>query len=84
MLINAAATKWGVDVSSCSASNGIIKNGNGETLGYGDVVKEAALLEVPEGLTLKEPKNFKIIGKDAINVDIDKIVTGKSRCGLDF
>ena len=84
MLINAAAAKWGIDASSCSASNGIIKNANGETLGYGDVVKEAASLEVPEGLTLKEPKDFKIIGKDAINVDIDDIITGKPLFGLDY
>lgn len=84
MLINAAAIKWGVDASSCSASNGIIKNANGEELGYGDVVNEAAILEVPENLSLKEPKDFKIIGKDAINVDIDKIITGKPLFGLDY
>jgi len=84
MLINAAAAKWGIEASSCSASDGIIKNANGEELGYGDVVNEAAVLEVPEGLTLKEPKDFKIIGKDAINVDIDNIITGKPLFGLDY
>ena len=84
MLVNAAAAKWGVDASSCTASNGIIKNANGEKLGYGDVVNEAASLEVPENITLKEPKDFKIIGKDAINVDIDKIITGKPLFGLDY
>ena len=84
MLVNAAAAKWGIDASSCSASNGIIKNSNGETLGYGDVVNEAAALEVPENVTLKAPEDFKIIGKDAINVDIDKIITGKPLFGLDY
>jgi len=84
MLVNAAAAKWGIDASSCSASNGIIKNSNGETLGYGDVVNEAAALEVPENVTLKAPKDFKIIGKDATNVDIDKIITGKPLFGLDY
>ena len=84
MLINAAAIKWGVDASSCSTSNGIIKNANGEELGYGDVVNEAALLEIPENLTLKLPKDYKIIGKDAINVDIDDIITGKPLFGLDY
>ena len=84
MLVNAAAAKWGVNAASCSASNGIIKNSTGETLGYGDVVNEAAVLEVPENITLKEPKDFKIIGKDAINVDIDKIITGKPLFGLDY
>ena len=45
MLVNAAAAKWGVDASECSAKQGVITNGKGETLGYGDVVNEAAALE---------------------------------------
>jgi isoquinoline 1-oxidoreductase beta subunit len=84
MLVNAAAAKWGVDPSECTTSEGVISNSKGETLGYGDVVKEAASMEVPEGVTLKEPKNFKIIGTDATNVDIDKIITGKPLFGLDY
>ncbi|MCK8480462.1 xanthine dehydrogenase family protein molybdopterin-binding subunit [Psychroserpens algicola] len=84
MLINAAAAKWGVEASTCSASNGIIKNSNGDELGYGDVVNEAAHLEIPEDVALKTTKDYKIIGKDAINVDIDAIITGKPLFGLDF
>jgi len=84
MLLNAAATRWGVDVSECSAKEGVITNTKGETLGYGDVVKEAAVLEIPEEITLKEPKDFTIIGKGKGNVDIDKIITGKPLFGLDY
>ncbi|MGB7392986.1 MAG: molybdopterin cofactor-binding domain-containing protein [Pricia sp.] len=101
ILINAAAVKWGVDASECSASEGVITNGAGETLGYGDVVDEAAQMEIPEnleadesdaadgaktpsGITLKEPKDYKIIGTDQVNVDIDKIITGKPLFGLDY
>ncbi len=84
MLINAAASKWGVDPSTCTTKNGVITNANGDTLGYGDVVKEAANLKVPENITLKDPKDFKIIGKDASNVDVDKIVSGKPLFGLDY
>lgn len=84
MLINAAAKKWNVDASSCKASKGIITNANGDKFGYGDVVKEAALLEVPEDVKLKETKDFTIIGTNAVNVDIDKIITGKSLFGLDY
>lgn len=84
MLINAAAVKWNVDASTCTASKGIITNANGDTLSYGDVVKEAAVLEVPENLTLKETTEYTIIGKDAVNVDIDKIITGKPLFGLDY
>ena len=84
MLINAAAAKWGVDASECSASEGIIANGKGEELGYGEVVKEAAALEIPEDVALKDPKDYKIIGTDKVNVDIDEIVTGKPLYGLDY
>ena len=84
MLVNAAAAKWGVDASECSASDGVITNANGDTLGYGDVVKEAAQLEIPEDVALKDPKDYKIIGTDAVNVDIDEIITGKPLFGLDY
>ncbi|ALJ03791.1 isoquinoline 1-oxidoreductase [Pseudalgibacter alginicilyticus] len=84
MLIKAAAIRWGVDVTECSATEGVISNAKGEKLGYGDVVKEAAVLEVPENITLKDPKDFKIIGKGKGNVDIDKIITGKPLFGLDY
>lgn len=84
MLVNAAAAKWGVDPSECTTSEGVITNAKGETLGYGDVVKEAAALEVPENVTLKDPQNFKVIGTDAPNVDMDKIITGKPLFGLDY
>lgn len=84
MLVNAAAAKWNVDASTLTTSKGIITNANGDQLGYGEVVKEAALLEVPENVKLKEIKDFTIIGKDAINVDIDEIITGKPLFGLDY
>lgn len=45
MLVNAAAARWGIDPSECVARQGKITNANGETLGYGDVVNQAALLE---------------------------------------
>jgi len=84
MLVNAAAAKWGVDASECTSENGVIFNNKGEELGYGDVVNEAALLEVPKDVQLKDPKDYKIIGQNVKNVDIDKIITGKPLFGLDY
>lgn len=84
MLVNAAAARWGVNASECSVSEGIITNAKGETLGYGDVVLEAANLEIPEDVILKDPKDFKIIGRGKGNVDIDKIITGKPLFGIDY
>ncbi|WP_298533617.1 molybdopterin cofactor-binding domain-containing protein [uncultured Algibacter sp.] len=84
MLVNAAAARWGIETSECKVKEGVITNTKDETLGYGDVVLEAALLEVPEEVTLKDPKDFTIIGQGKSNVDIDKIITGKPLYGLDY
>ncbi len=84
MLVNAAAARWGVDAAKCSVENGIISNKNGDKLGYGEVALEAAALEVPKDVKLKEPKDYKIIGQDIPNVDIDEIITGKPLFGLDY
>ncbi len=84
MLVNAAAAKWGVDASECTVKSGVISNSKGETLGYGEVVKEAAVLEVPKDVALKEPKDYTIIGQNIQNVDIDELITGKPLFGLDY
>lgn len=84
MLIEAAATRWGVDPSTCTASEGVITNALGETVGYGEVVNEAALLPIPENVVLKETADYKIIGSDAINVDLPKIVRGTPLFGIDY
>ena len=84
MLINAAAVKWNVAASTCKASKGIIINKNGDKLSYGEVAKDAALLEVPEDVHLKKIKDFTIIGQEIVNVDIDKIITGEPLFGLDY
>ena len=55
MLINAAAAKWQIDADEVTATAGVLTSPSGEKLGYGDVVKEAASLEVPENVVLKEP-----------------------------
>lgn len=84
MLVNAAAAKWGVDASECSVKEGVISNAKGETFNYGDVVNEAATLEIPEEVSLKDPNDFTIIGQGKGNVDIDRIITGKPLFGLDY
>ena len=84
MLINAAALRWQVDPSECTTKAGVVSHPSGKSMGYGEVAVEAAKLEVPEGLTLKEPKDFTIIGKEIGNVDLENIATGKPLFGLDY
>jgi len=84
MLVNAAAARWGVDPSECTTSEGIITNANGDTLSYGDVVNDAAGLEIPEDVKLKSVREYTIIGQEIGNVDIDEIITGKPLFGMDY
>ena len=84
MLLTAAANQWEVPVSELSVENGVIKHsGSDKTLGYGEIAKAAAQVEVPEEVELKDNDNFKIIGTSRKNVDAKKIVTGQPLFGLD-
>ncbi len=83
MLINAAAKRWEVDAITLTASDGMVKNANGETVGYGALAVEAAALDVPTDVQLKEPSDYKIIGHSKPNVDINNIISGKPLFGID-
>jgi len=48
------------------------------------VASDAAGIEVPEEIALKDPKDFKIIGTSTLNVDGPSIVTGKPLFGMDY
>ena len=84
MLLEAAARQWEVPVGELTTNAGIITHTpSGNTLGYGDVASEAAGMEVPAEVELKDPKDFKIIGTSQKNVDAPKIVKGEPLFGID-
>ena len=83
MLVAAAAARWGVDPSECTTSKGVISSPGGETLRYEEVATEAAGMEVPEEVRMKEPSEFTLIGTEVGNVDIMPIITGKPLFGID-
>ncbi len=87
MLVLAAATKWGVPVSECKAQNHfVVHASNGQKLGFGDLATLAAKHPLPRPLELKlkEPSEFRYIGKGVPIVDLDDIVTGQSIFGMDI
>lgn len=84
MLVQAAANQWGTTVENCYAASGFVYNKlNKNKWSYGELAEAAAALSIPESPTLKDPKDFKIIGKPIKNVDLQAIVTGKPIFGLD-
>ena len=85
MLIETAAKKWGVNKSECYAENGeVIHKSSSKKLNYGALVADAAKLELPKEITLKNPKDYKIIRKPLPRQDTPQKVNGKAIFGLDF
>ncbi|MCF1751601.1 molybdopterin cofactor-binding domain-containing protein [Mariniradius sediminis] len=84
MLINAAAQTWNVPAAEITTAAGVIHHKpSGKKAGYGEMASLAATLEVPEEVTLKEIKDFSIIGTSRKNVSGKEIVTGKPLFALD-
>src|SRR5882724_2043724 len=85
MLVQAAANAWNVPASECSAANSVITHRpSGRKTTYGKVAEAAAKLTQPEKPTLKDPTEWKLIGKSVKRLDtIDKL-TGKQVYGFDL
>jgi isoquinoline 1-oxidoreductase beta subunit len=84
LLVAAAAQTWKVDPSSCHAARGQVIHGpTGRSLSYGALVATAAALPVPRQVTLKDPKDFKLIGTPAKRLDAPDKVDGTAQFGID-
>jgi len=84
LLIAAAAKKWNVDASECTAENSfVIHTKTGNKLSYGELAEDASKITVPADVQLKNRKDFKLIGKAIKNVENKNIITGKGIFGLD-
>lgn len=85
MLVQAAANDWKVPVAECRAANSVITHApTGRTLTYGKVATAAAKLAPPAEVTLKDPKDWKLVGKRLARLDTLDKVTGKQVYGADL
>jgi len=85
MLIEAASKKWNVNKSECHAENGfVIHAASGKKVGYGELVEVASKLEPPKNVSLKSPREYKIIRKPLPRQDTPQKVNGKAIFGTDF
>lgn len=84
VFIMAASAKWGVDVAGCYAENGkVIHRQSKRKLAYTDLLEEASKLELPKEPKLKDPKDFKILGKRIKRPDVALKTNGKAEFGID-
>jgi isoquinoline 1-oxidoreductase beta subunit len=84
MLLQAAASEWRVDPSTCRTENGIIyHDASKRSTAYGNVAIPASKLPVPKEAKLKDPKQFRIIGKPTKRLDTPEKVDGRAQFGID-
>jgi isoquinoline 1-oxidoreductase subunit beta len=85
MLVQAAADGWKVPAAECSAASSVITHKpSGRTTTYGKVAEAAAKLTPPASVTLKDPKDWKLIGKSVKRLDTLGKVTGAQVYGADL
>jgi isoquinoline 1-oxidoreductase beta subunit len=83
MLVAAAAQKWNVGAASLKADNGYVIAADGRKASYGELADAASRLPVPDKPAIKEPGQFRVVGKRTTRLDTPAKVNGTARFGMD-
>lgn len=84
MLIAAAAARWSVPPSQCVARNSVIAHPpSGHRIGFGAVAEEAAKVEPPTQVALKDPRDWTLLGTPRRRLDVPEKVTGQPIYAID-
>jgi len=83
MLVQTAADKWGVSASDCKAANGMVTGPGGKKASYGQLAEAASKLTPPKEVKLKDPSEFRYVGKPLKRLDTAGKITGKTEFGID-
>ncbi|MBI3528484.1 MAG: xanthine dehydrogenase family protein molybdopterin-binding subunit [Betaproteobacteria bacterium] len=83
MLLGAAAARWNVDVSTLRTQAGSVLGPGGRKVGYGELAEAAMALPVPEKVALKDPKDFRLIGRPTTRLDARAKSSGRQDFGID-
>jgi isoquinoline 1-oxidoreductase beta subunit len=85
MLISAASQLWSVPASECVTDKGsVIHAASSRSATYGELVERAAKLAVPKEPKLKDPSQYKLIGKRMLRLDTPSKTNGTAEFGIDF
>jgi isoquinoline 1-oxidoreductase beta subunit len=84
LLVQAAAAAWGVPASQCRTEKSfVIHDATGRRSGYGELADAAAKLALPADVLLKNPKDFRLIGKPLKRLDTPAKVNGSAVFSID-
>jgi isoquinoline 1-oxidoreductase beta subunit len=84
MLISAAADRWKVSPDQCRTETSVVYGPNGKSARYGELAERAARQPVPEKVRLKNPSEFRLIGKKVPRLDSAAKCDGSQKFGLDL
>jgi isoquinoline 1-oxidoreductase beta subunit len=82
LLVAAAAQRFSMATSDCRTENGAVICGM-HRVRYGELAEAASKLEAPATVELKEPRNWKLIGKPTRRLDTPEKITGRAKFGMD-
>jgi len=83
VLVQAAAQKWNVSESQCSAKDAWVIGPGGQKLSYGELAEPASKLTPPKEPKLKAAKDFRYIGKRITRLDTPAKLDGSAEFGID-
>ncbi|MBS0335248.1 MAG: xanthine dehydrogenase family protein molybdopterin-binding subunit, partial [Proteobacteria bacterium] len=84
MLVAAAAKRWGVDSKECrTAAGAVLHPASNRRLGYGELAAEAAAMPIPSDVALKDPREFRLLGKAQARLDTPAKVDGSAQYACD-
>jgi isoquinoline 1-oxidoreductase subunit beta len=83
-LIAAAAARWNVPASECTAASSVITHGpTGQSLRYGELTADAAKVKFAQEPAIKTPDQFTFIGKPMPRIDVVHKIDGSAKFGID-
>jgi len=83
-LIAAAAARWNVPASECTAASSVVTHGpSGQTLRYGELSADAAKIKLAQEPAIKTPEKFTFIGKPMPRIDVVHKIDGSAKFGID-
>jgi len=83
-LVQAAATRWNVPASECTAENGaVLHKASNRRFTYGQLAPDAAKVKLDKEPEIKKPDQFKLIGKSLPRLDTPVKVNGEAKFGID-